>query len=340
MSEIRRLGIVGAGAWGTALAHLLGRAGRAVRLWAYEPEVVHDINRAHENRRYLPGIALECSISASAELGDLVGADLLVLAVPAQHLRGVLKRYARFHRPGTPAVIAAKGIERDACAFLSDVVRAELPRAPLAVLSGPTFAAEVARGLPTAVTLACADLALGEAIAAALGSATFRPYLTDDLRGAEVGGAVKNVLAIACGIALGRRLGDNARAALITRGFAEMTRLGAALGARPETLTGLAGLGDLVLTCTSTQSRNTSLGLALGRGERLDEVERSRPTVAEGVATAPALVALARAKGVEMPIAEAVNAILHMGADIDERIGVLLARPFTTEAGFVPGKQP
>lgn len=337
MSALGRIGILGAGAWGTALAHISSRAGRAVGLWAYEPEVAQDIAGAHENRRYLPGIALDRAIAASAEPGALASCELVVLAVPAQHARAVLRSFARFHRPGTPVVIATKGIERKTCAFMTEVVGAEIARAPKAVLSGPTFAQEVARGLPAAVTLACEDVALGAAIAGALGSAAFRPYLTDDVRGAEVGGAVKNVFAIACGIAQGRRLGDNARAALITRGFAEMTRLGIALGARPETLTGLSGLGDLVLTCTSAQSRNTRVGLALGRGERLDDAVGGRPWIAEGVATAPALVALARRHGVEMPIAEAVNAILNEGADIDAQIGALLSRPFAAEAGFAPG---
>ena len=335
MSAYRLIGVLGAGAWGTALAHISCRKGLAVRLWAHQGETMRAINERRENPRYLAGIALDPSLIATDRLEDLREADLLVLAVPAQFVRAVLKRFAGHYR-GAPIVIAAKGIERESARFMTEVVGAELPRARLAVLSGPTFAHEVARGLPTAVTIACADAGEGAAIVEALGSATFRPYLTDDLMGAQIGGALKNVLAIACGIAQGRALGENARAALITRGFAEMARLGVALGARPETLTGLSGLGDLILTCTSTASRNTSLGVALGQGKTLNEILAERRSVAEGVATAPAVVALAKGHGIEMPIASAVDAILNRGADIDTCIAGLLARPFAAEAGFAP----
>ncbi len=230
-----------------------------------------------------------------------------------------------------PAVICAKGIERQTGALMSEVAAEALPGGPLAVLSGPTFAAEVARGLPTAVTLACADGDLGALLMAALGSRRFRPYLSDDLVGAQIGGAVKNVIAIACGIVTGRGLGDNARAALITRGLAEMVRLAMAKGAQPETMMGLSGLGDLTLTCNSQQSRNMSLGVALGRGEALADILAARRSIAEGVSTAPSVVALAGRLGVEMPICEAVDRVLHHNADIDATIEALLARPFKAE---------
>jgi glycerol-3-phosphate dehydrogenase (NAD(P)+) len=251
--------------------------------------------------------------------------------VPAQHLRAVADAIAPTLRPGAAVVICAKGVEEASGALMSEVAAAALSGARLAVLSGPTFAGEVARGLPTAVTLATVDQALGGALIAALGTRSFRPYLSADVVGAEIGGAVKNVLAIACGIVAGRRLGDNARAALITRGLAEMVRLAHAKGGRAETLMGLSGLGDLTLTCTALQSRNHSLGFALGEGAVLDEILGRRRSVAEGVSSAAAVAALARRLGLDMPIVAAVDAILHQGADIDETIASLLARPFRGE---------
>lgn len=334
MAAIRdqRIGVIGGGAWGTALALAALRAGRDTLLWAREPAVVEAVNGARENRDYLPGVPLPAELRATGDLADIGGCDAVLLVTPAQHLRAACASLAPHLRAGAPVVICAKGIELDSHALMSEAAAAALPAGtPLAVLSGPTFAAEVARGLPTAVTLACADPAVGAALVEALGSRTFRPYLSDDVVGSQVGGAVKNVLAIACGVVEGRRLGDNARAALITRGLAEITRLALALGGRAETLMGLSGLGDLTLTCSSLQSRNMSLGAALGAGRTLAEVLGERRSVAEGVYTAAAVVGLAAKKGVDMPICAAVDAILNRGAGLDDTIAGLLARPFRGE---------
>ena len=328
-----RIGIIGGGAWGTALAAAVRRAGCAARLWARNPDVVAAINSKHENTSYLAGIALDAEIRATAELAEAADADVLLLVAPAQHTRSVTRELASAYRPGTPVVICAKGIETGSGALMSEIVAETLPGAPVAVLSGPSFAAEVARDLPCALTLAATDMALAERLAGMIGSANFRPYHGDDLPGAQIGGAVKNVIAIACGIAKGRGLGDNTGAALITRGLAEMARLGEALGARRETLMGLSGLGDLVLTCTHEQSRNFSLGMAIGTGRALADYLAERSTVAEGVASAQAVTLLATRHTVEMPIAAAVNAVLNQGADIDTEIAKLLMRPFATEVG-------
>jgi len=328
---MQRIGIVGGGAWGTALAVTARRAGREIVLWAREAEVVTAINRRHENPLFLPDIAIDPAIVATGDIAAAASADAVLLVVPAQHLRAVAGAIAPTLRPGAAVVICAKGVEEASGALMSEVAAAALSGARLAVLSGPTFAGEVARGLPTAVTLATVDQALGGALIAALGTRSFRPYLSADVVGAEIGGAVKNVLAIACGIVAGRRLGDNARAALITRGLAEMVRLAHAKGGRAETLMGLSGLGDLTLTCTALQSRNHSLGFALGEGAVLDEILGRRRSVAEGVSSAAAVAALARRLGLDMPIVAAVDAILHQGADIDETIASLLARPFRGE---------
>ena len=330
MTRIARLGIVGGGAWGTTLGLVALRAGTAATVWAREPEVVTGITRDHRNP-FLPGIDLDPRLSATAELGDLGAADAVLLAPPAQHLRAVCARLAPALKPGTPVVLCTKGFEEASGLLLSQVIAETLPRAVLAVLSGPTFAPEIARGLPAAVTLASADRAVGEALVAALGAPTFRPYLSADVTGAQVGGAVKNVLAIACGVVTGRKLGDNARAALVTRGLAEMLRLGRALGADRESLMGLSGLGDLVLTATSEQSRNMSLGVALGRGERIHDVLAARTSVAEGVATSAAVAKLAAKLGVDMPICVAVDAIVNRGAEIGAVIQSLLSRPFRPE---------
>ncbi len=329
---MKRLAIVGAGAWGTALAIVARRAGSSPVLWARDPAVAAAIDEGHENPSYLPGIALDPAIAASADIEAAVaGADAALLAVPAQFLRGVLGRLSRVLPPGLPVLHCAKGIEAGSLAMMSQVGTEILPNSPYAVLSGPSFASEVARGLPTAVTIASADAALAERFLAALGSSRFRPYLSADPIGAEIGGAVKNVLAIACGIVVGRGLGDNARAALITRGLAEMVRLGLALGARAETFRGLCGLGDLVLTCSAGMSRNYALGLALGRGQSLDQALGLRRSVVEGIATAAAVAALAARLGIEMPISEAVDAVLHRGVSIDAMTGRLLRRPYRAE---------
>lgn len=331
-----RIGILGAGAWGTALAQTARRAGLAVSLWAHEPEVAAAINRDHVNATFLPGIALDRDIRASTAVSEAVDADVVLLALPAQHLRAVLNRAAAHWQDGCPAVICAKGIEQASCALMSEVVSQALPEAPIAVLSGPSFAAEVARQLPTAVTLACRDERWRERLTVLLSTSRFRIYSTDDVIGAELGGAVKNVLAIACGIVEGRAFGDNARAALITRGLAEMARLALAKGARPETLMGLSGLGDLVLTCNAMQSRNYSLGVALGRGQPLAAVLAERTSVAEGVYSAAAVTTLAERLAVDMPICRAVDAVLKGAIDLDAQIEGLLSRPLRAEGWAAP----
>jgi glycerol-3-phosphate dehydrogenase (NAD(P)+) len=326
-----RVGVIGGGAWGTALATVAARNGHAVTIWAREPEVVTGVNRDHRNAAFLPDVDLDATIRATSDLAEAAAAEHLLLVVPGQFLRRVCRDIAAAWPAGVPATICAKGIETETGALMTEVVADELPGVVQAVLSGPTFAREVARGLPTAVTLACADDGAAARLQSALGSAIFRAYRSTDLVGAEIGGAVKNVLAIACGIVTGRQLGSNARAALITRGLVEMLRLGRAKGARPETLSGLSGLGDLVLTCSDEQSRNMSLGAALGRGETLEAILASRRSVAEGVTNAIAVVRLAARLGVDMPISRAVNAILHEGAAIDDAIARLLARPLGDE---------
>lgn len=331
MIQMQRITVIGAGAWGTALAQMLCQAGRDVVLWAREPEVAAAIDAEHVNRLYLPDVTLNPALQASSDPAEAGAAELVLLVAPAQHLRSVCGQFASVLKPGTPAVICAKGIELDSHALMSEVAAEALGNRPIAVLSGPTFAIEVARGLPTAVTLACADENLGARIVEAVGQPHFRPYAATDVIGSEIGGALKNVIAIACGIVMGKRLGDNARAALMTRGLAEMRRYGALRGARAETLMGLSGLGDLALTCNSPQSRNMSLGIALGEGKSMDEIMAGRRSVAEGVATAAAVTSHAQALGIDMPIAAAVAAVCHEGADLDETIHGLLNRPFRAE---------
>ncbi len=326
-----RIGVVGAGAWGTALAALCRAAGHEVLLGAREAEVATAIVERGENPLFLPGIPLPAGISAGTELAALAGCELVLLVVPTQFMRAVAAGLHPLLAPGVPVVDCAKGIEIATGLLPSEILSEALPGRPVAVLSGPTFAAEVARGLPTAITLAAHDAGLARHIAAIIGRPTFRPYASDDVIGVEIGGALKNVLAIACGITDGRGLGQNARAALITRGLAEIVRLGRAKGGRAETAMGLAGLGDLVLTCSSVSSRNYSLGKALGEGRTLASIEAERRSVAEGVPTARAVAALAGRLGIELPIAMAVDAILHGGAAIDATIQSLLARPFRDE---------
>jgi glycerol-3-phosphate dehydrogenase (NAD(P)+) len=318
-----KIGVLGGGAWGTALAQVGARGGEPVTLWAREDDVVTSINSAHENTLFLPGVPLSPAIRATSDLTDLADCDALLVVVPAQFLRSVLAQLPASKRP---LVLCAKGIEAGTQKLVAEIARELHPDAPVAVLSGPTFAHEVAKGLPTAVTLACEDDALRDALAERLGGATFRTYGSSDVTGAEIGGAVKNVLAIACGVVEGAGLGLNARAALIARGFAEMTRFGVARGGRPETLAGLSGLGDLVLTCSSTNSRNFSLGVGLGQGKAAAELLADRRTVAEGAATAPVLREAARAAGVEMPVTEAVCALLE-GTPVRAVVDALLARP-------------
>jgi glycerol-3-phosphate dehydrogenase (NAD(P)+) len=323
-----RLGIIGGGAWGTALAQVAAAGGEEVMLWAREPEVVEAINASHENSLFLKGVRLHEAVRATAALSDLDGCEALLIVSPAQHLRNILQGLAPH---GVPLVLCAKGIEDGSGLLMHEVAHQVHPASPVAVLSGPTFAHEVAGGLPTAVTLAVENKALGERLVARIARPAFRVYLSDDVAGAEVGGAVKNVLAIACGVVEGRGLGLNARAALISRGFAEMTRFGLAKGARAETLAGLAGLGDLVLTCSSTSSRNFSLGKGIGEGARPADLLADRRTVAEGAFTAPVLKRAAEALGVDMPIVAAVCALLDEQVSVDDVVGRLLARPLRAE---------
>jgi glycerol-3-phosphate dehydrogenase (NAD(P)+) len=329
--QINSVSIVGGGAWGTALAQTLAHGGLKVTLWAREPEVVDDINERHVNRTFLSGVSLNPSIRATTDLSAIARADALLAVVPAQHLRSVMGKLAKQLAQNTPVIICAKGIEQATGRFMGDVLEEAAPQALRAVLSGPSFAADVARGLPSALTLACRNETVGRALTAALSSRQMRLYWSSDVLGAELGGAVKNVLAIAAGIVEGRGLGASAHAAIVTRGFAELRRFGEAMGARPETLLGLSGLGDLILTCGSAQSRNMSLGRALGEGRSLGEFLGARVTVAEGVYTCAALVRLAHEKGVEMPIAEAVRGIIEGRLLVDEAITALMQRPLKAE---------
>ncbi len=326
-SGISHIGVIGAGAWGTALAQASAAAGRRVTLWAREAEVVRSIAATHENTLFLPGVSLHPAIAATGDAAALQAADAILLVCPAQHLRAVVQMFAAHVRAGVPVLICAKGIERATGLLMPEVARAGAPSLTFGMLSGPSFAAEVVRGLPCAVTLALDDAALAEEVARAIGSLAVRPYVSSDVVGVAIGGAVKNVLAIACGIVEGRGFGESARAALTTRGFAEMTRFGLALGARVETMGGLSGLGDLMLTASSRQSRNFSLGVRLAQGGRADD----GGPLAEGAATAEALVMRAKAANVEMPIAEAVAEIVAGRVGVDAAIGALLSRPLKSE---------
>jgi len=329
---MNNISVIGAGAWGTALAAAARRAGRSVRLYAREAEVADAVNAGRGNPIFLKGIPLPDGIQAGTDLAEAVeGADAVILVVPAQFLRATAGELSAVLPKGTPVVLAAKGIEQGSLMLMSEIAEETLPDTPIAALSGPSFAAEVARSLPVALTLACADEALGKRLVDTLASGMFRLYLSKDIVGAEIGGAVKNVLAIACGIVEGRGLGDNARAALITRGLAELVRLGRTKGASTETMMGLAGLGDLVLTCNAMQSRNFSFGHALGQGKSPEEILAERVAVTEGVSSAVSVVELAAKLGVDMPICETVHAIIHQGRDIDTAIRMLMERPLTVE---------
>ena len=319
--------MIGGGAWGTALAQVAAEGGETL-LWAREPEVVESVNAERVNALFLPGRTLHPAIRATGDLAELSGCGALLVVTPAQHMRSAL---AALPRLSAPLILCSKGMEEASMKLMHEVAGEEQPDAAIAVLSGPTFAHEVAAGLPAAVTLAVEDPAVGERLRARLARPWFRPYLSDDVAGAEIGGAVKNVLAIACGVVEGRRLGQNARSALISRGFAEMTRFGLARGARAETLAGLSGLGDLVLTCSSVSSRNFSLGKGLGEGRGAAELLADRRTVAEGAFTAPVLHRAARRSGVDMPIVAAVCALLAGEASVDEVVERLLSRPLRPE---------
>jgi len=328
MTSYAKFGVIGGGAWGTALAQLLAADGAPVRLWAREEDIVAAINAEHRNPVFLPGAALSPSLTATYHLADMADLDALLVVVPVPFLRAVL---AELPSGNAPLIFCSKGMEARSFAFPIDMARDLTPQRPHAVLSGPTFAHEVAAGLPTAITLAAADADLAADIAQALARPHFRPYVSTDVIGAEIGGAVKNILAIACGIVDGAGLGLNARAALISRGFAEMTRFGLSRGAQAETLAGLAGLGDLVLTCTSSNSRNFALGQGLGRGESAEVLMADRRTVAEGAFSAPVIAAAARADGIDMPITDTVARLVAGETRVAEAIQALLSRPLRSE---------
>jgi glycerol-3-phosphate dehydrogenase (NAD(P)+) len=325
MPSFKSVGVIGAGAWGTALAGVAARAGRDVFLYARSSRQAAEIAATRENPK-LSGARLDPGVRVTNDLALAAGADIILIATPAQHLREAVASLAPHLAAAKPVIATAKGIERGTHKFMTEVIAEAAPHAIPAILSGPSFAADVARGLPTAVTLAAKDEALASLLVQALGSATFRPHHTSDVRGVEIGGAAKNVLAIAAGIVAGRKFGASAQAALTTRGFSELVRLGRACGARGETMAGLSGLGDLILTCSSPQSRNLALGVALGRGEA-----RPREKLAEGEFTAPVLVELAASQNVDMPVSNAVAAILSGAVTIDEAIESLLTRPFKAE---------
>jgi glycerol-3-phosphate dehydrogenase (NAD(P)+) len=325
MPSFNSVAVIGAGAWGTALAGVAARAGRDVMLYARDSKSAAHIAAARTNPK-LSGVPLDAAIEVTDDIALAARADIILVATPAQHLRAAVVALAPHLARGTPVIAAAKGIERGTHKFMTEVIAEAAPNAIAAILSGPSFAEDVARGLPTAVTLAAKDEALASSLVQALGSATFRPYHTTDVRGVEIGGAAKNVLAIAAGIVVGRKFGASAQAALTTRGFSELMRLGRACGARSETLSGLSGLGDLVLSCSSPQSRNLALGIALGRGE-----PRPLGKLAEGEFTAPVLIELAASQNVDMPVSNAVAAILSGALSIDDAIESLLTRPFKAE---------
>jgi glycerol-3-phosphate dehydrogenase (NAD(P)+) len=329
--QLQSVGIIGAGAWGTALATVARRAGRDVLLWAHEPETVADINGAHRNETFLPGVALDPAIEATDRFNEVATCDLLLMVTPAQHFRAIAGALKPYVREGQPLVICSKGIEQDTGKLMSQIAADLLPAAAIAALSGPSFAGDVAAGLPAAVTLATGEEDLGRALSHALSASPFRCYWSGDVIGAEIGGAVKNVYAIASGIVVGKQLGDSAKAGLVTRSFAEMARFGVAFGGKLETLIGLSGLGDLVLTCGSPKSRNMSLGVALGEGRSAADALAGRLTVTEGVATARAMVEIAQARGIELPIAEAVHTVIAGQTTVDAAIESLLSRPLRSE---------
>jgi glycerol-3-phosphate dehydrogenase (NAD(P)+) len=336
---IRHVSVIGAGAWGTALALIATRGGCRTTLYSRRPELAATLAGTRRNADYLPAVDLPAEMAITADLAEALKADAILYAQPAQHFRAFCAAATAHWQAGTPLVLCAKGIEQQSGRLLHEIAAEALPAAAIAALSGPSFAIDVARGLPTAVAIAAPDGALVEALMDALSHGALRPYGSEDLIGTEVAGAVKNVYAIACGMAMGSGLGDNARAAVITRGLAEVTRLALAKGGRAETLMGLAGLGDLVLTCCSPKSRNMSLGVALGEGKSLAEVLAARKSVAEGVTTAPAVLALAQDLGIEMPIAAAVNRILHGGSNLAAEAESLLARPLKREMAAVESAQ-
>ncbi len=327
-----KVGVIGGGGWGTALAVVANRAGSAVKLGTRNANVIAAIGKKRINEIYLPDVFLDPAIEATDDLREVCDSDLVIIAVPSHCMRSACIAVSDLIPSNVPIMLGSKGIERGSLLLMSEVVASVLPKNPLAVLSGPNFASETARGQPTATTIACADSEMAERILYAVGGKLFRPYLTDDITGTQIGGAVKNVIAIACGIAIGKELGENARAGLITRGFAEMARLCVAKGGKYETLTGLSGLGDLILTCSSTQSRNTGFGISLSRGGAVKEVIAGEGRgVIEGAVTVESAVKLARKHGIDMPICETVHRILNGELSVDEAIAALMDRPLTHE---------
>ncbi len=328
-----KITVIGAGSWGTALAHVIAKAGRDVMLWGRNEDVINDIKSNHTNTAYLGDIPLAKGINATTDLEMATKhGEAVLLVVPAQHLRKMMQEVAPFIAEGVPILLCSKGIELETGCLMSHIAEQELPNNPYIVLSGPTFAHEVAKNLPSAVTLATPhDIEIGKTVAAAISSNSFRPYVTSDPIGAEIGGAVKNVIAVACGIVHGSDLGENARVAIMTRGMAEIKRMGKILGAKPETFLGLSGMGDLTLTCNSMTSRNFSLGVQRGKGESLNEILAKRSQVTEGVATASAVLEFARKNAIEMPICAAVNETLHNGVSVHDTIKALMSRPLTQE---------
>jgi glycerol-3-phosphate dehydrogenase (NAD(P)+) len=326
--SIQRIAVLGGGAWGTALAQTCARAGRSVTLWEHEADNAAQLESRRESK-FLPGVRLDDGIKVTHNLADTARADAILLVVPAQALRLVVKSLAQKIVDGTPLIACAKGIERGTHKFMTEIIAECAPKAVPAILSGPSFAADVARGLPTAVTLAATDAKVAGALAQAMASTSFRPYHSTDIRGVEIGGATKNVLAIASGIVTGRGLGASASAALTTRGFTELVRFGKAFGAKSATMMGLSGLGDLILTCSSPQSRNFSFGLALARNENPDSAAHGK--LAEGAFTAPVLLEMANEKKVDMPISAAVAALLGGNMTVDQAIESLMTRPIKSE---------
>jgi glycerol-3-phosphate dehydrogenase (NAD(P)+) len=325
---IQRIAVLGGGAWGTALALTCARAGRDVMLWEYERDNAESLEQKRESR-FLPGVQLNETIKVTRDIGEAARSDAILVVVPAQAVRSVITSLAKSNIERVPLIVCAKGIERGKRKFMTEIIAECAPKAVPAILSGPSFAADVARGLPTAVTIAAPDSAIAQALAQAMNSGAFRPYHSTDVRGVELGGATKNVLAIASGIVTGRGLGASASAALTTRGFTELARFGKAFGAKTETMMGLSGLGDLILTCSTPQSRNFSCGVALGKGEKVDTAAHGK--LAEGIFTAPVLIEMAREKSIDMPISAAVAAVLSGKISVDKAIESLLTRPIKSE---------
>jgi len=330
-SRFKSIAVIGAGAWGTALARILSKNNGSIKMWAKEDSVITSINTRHENETFLKNITLPNSIIAYKSFENFADADLILLVTPAQFMRTTLEALKEFVNPETPIVLCSKGIESETLKFMSEITTDILPQNPLAVLSGPSFAIDVAHGKPTAVTLACKNALLGERIANTISLPTFRPYLSDDIMGTQIGGVTKNVIAIAAGIAYGFNLGDSARAAIIARGFSEICRLSITMGGKEETLSGLSGIGDLILTCSSETSRNFSLGVKLGNGQTVTEATEGLKTVAEGLHSAKAVLELSIRKKVEMPITKSVNDLIDQKSSLEDIINNLLSRPIKRE---------